>query len=108
MSSNRSLEPSALSLSDLPWQVKYSTDRCTLCGQCTAVCPVQAIELAVFRKRTLKISIRRQADQVTEQGVFTESGRKRMWPMPASVAPCVPWYAPMMPSIRKRTPGWTG
>jgi glutamate synthase (NADPH/NADH) large chain len=70
MSSNRSLEPSALSLNDLPWQVKYSNDRCTLCGQCTAVCPVKAIELGVFRKRTLKPSIRRQADQGVAQNVF--------------------------------------
>ncbi|MCP4022131.1 MAG: 4Fe-4S dicluster domain-containing protein [Desulfobacteraceae bacterium] len=57
MSSNRSLEPSALSLNDLPWQVKLSRKRCTLCGQCTAVCPVGAIELCVFRKRTIKASI---------------------------------------------------
>ncbi|MCG8563873.1 MAG: 4Fe-4S binding protein, partial [Desulfobacterales bacterium] len=57
MSSNRSLEPSALSLKDLPWQIEYNNDRCTLCGQCTAVCPVHAIDLGVFRKRNLKTSV---------------------------------------------------
>ncbi|MBF0111534.1 MAG: 4Fe-4S binding protein [Desulfamplus sp.] len=53
MSSNRTIKPSSLSLSDLPWQIEWKKDRCTLCGQCTAVCPVRAIELAVFRKRNI-------------------------------------------------------
>ena len=53
MPSNRPISPSALSLKDLPWQVLWSKERCTLCGQCAAVCPVQAISLDVFRKRTL-------------------------------------------------------
>lgn len=57
MPSDRSLEPSCLSLNDLPWQIQYNSDRCTLCGQCTAVCPVKAIELKVFQKRTIKTSI---------------------------------------------------
>ncbi len=57
MSSNRSLEPSSLSLNDLPWQIRYENDRCTLCGQCTAVCPVKAIELGVFRKRNIRTSV---------------------------------------------------
>ena len=60
MSSNRSLEPSALSLNDLPWQIRYSNDRCTLCGRCTAVCPVQAIELKVFQKRIIKTSVSKE------------------------------------------------
>ncbi len=59
MSTNRSLEPSALSLSDLPWQIRYSNNRCTLCGQCTAVCPVKAIELKVYRKRIIKTSVKK-------------------------------------------------
>jgi len=29
-------------------------DKCTLCGKCTAVCPVSAIELGVFRKRIVE------------------------------------------------------
>ena len=59
MSSNRSLEPSSLSLNDLPWQVNYNNNRCSLCGQCTAVCPVKAIELAVFQKRIIETSIKK-------------------------------------------------
>ncbi|SLM30661.1 Glutamate synthase [Desulfamplus magnetovallimortis] len=57
MSSNRTINPSSLSLSDLPWQINWDKDRCTLCGQCTAVCPMQAIELAVFRKRNIATSM---------------------------------------------------
>ena len=57
MSSNRTITPSSLSLSDLPWQINWKKDRCTLCGQCTAVCPVQAIKLDVFRKRNLDTSL---------------------------------------------------
>ena len=53
MSSNRTINPSSLSLSDLPWQINWNKDRCTLCGQCTAVCPTQAISLSVFRKRNI-------------------------------------------------------
>ncbi|ROQ90265.1 glutamate synthase-related protein [Desulfosoma caldarium] len=47
------ISPSSLSLRDLPWQVHWSLDKCTLCGRCTTVCPVHAIELGVFRKRTV-------------------------------------------------------
>ncbi len=57
MSSNRTITPSSLSLSDLPWRINWKKDRCTLCGQCTAVCPVQAINLDVFRKRNLDTSL---------------------------------------------------
>ncbi|GAB6143030.1 glutamate synthase-related protein [Desulfocicer niacini] len=57
MSSNRTITPSSLSLSDLPWRINWKKDRCTLCGQCTAVCPVQAIKLDVFRKRNLDTSL---------------------------------------------------
>ncbi|MFH1153611.1 MAG: glutamate synthase-related protein [Pseudomonadota bacterium] len=57
MSSNRTLKPSSLSVNDLPWQIHWNKDRCTLCGQCTAVCPVQAIELSVFRKKTVTTSL---------------------------------------------------
>jgi glutamate synthase (NADPH/NADH) large chain len=46
-------------LNDLPWQIEYNNDRCTLCGQCTAVCPVQAIELTVFQKRQIKTSVKK-------------------------------------------------
>jgi glutamate synthase (NADPH) large chain len=54
MSSNTSITPSALSIKDLLWQILWDKEKCTLCGQCTAVCPVQAIELGVFRKRIVE------------------------------------------------------
>jgi glutamate synthase (NADPH/NADH) large chain len=54
MVTNGFIAPSSLSVKDLPWQVHWSRDRCTLCGRCTAVCPVHAIELAVFRKRAVQ------------------------------------------------------
>ncbi|QJT08980.1 glutamate synthase-related protein [Oceanidesulfovibrio marinus] len=53
MQSNAGLTPSTLSLKDLPWQIDWDIHTCTLCGRCTAVCPVNAIELGVFRKREL-------------------------------------------------------
>ena len=57
MSSNGKIVPSTLSVKDLPWQVCWHKDRCTLCGRCTAVCPVNAIELGVHRKRVLKTAM---------------------------------------------------
>ena len=57
MPSNRPIEPSTLSVKDLPWQILWSKDKCTLCGSCTAVCPVNAIELGTFRKRRLHVSL---------------------------------------------------
>ncbi|MBW2368395.1 MAG: 4Fe-4S binding protein [Deltaproteobacteria bacterium] len=49
----RPITPATLSIKDLPWQILWHKDKCTLCGQCTAVCPVNAIELGVFRKRNV-------------------------------------------------------
>jgi glutamate synthase (NADPH/NADH) large chain len=54
---NRPISPSTLSIKDLLWQVAWHKDKCTLCGRCTAVCPVSAIELGVFRKRTLNTDL---------------------------------------------------
>ncbi|MBA3028586.1 MAG: 4Fe-4S dicluster domain-containing protein, partial [Desulfobacteraceae bacterium] len=53
MLSNRPVTPSTLSIKDLPRQISWDKDKCTLCGRCTAVCPVHAIELGLFRKRML-------------------------------------------------------
>lgn len=55
MLSNGSIVPSSLSVKDLPWQIHWEKDKCTLCGRCTAVCPVHAIELGVHRKRIVQI-----------------------------------------------------
>lgn len=57
MQPDRSITPSTLSVKDLPWQIFWSKDKCTLCGKCTAVCPVNAIELGVFRKRQVAVSL---------------------------------------------------
>ncbi len=55
MPSNEKIVPSSLSIKDLPWQIAWSQDKCTLCGRCTTVCPVHAIELGVFRKRMVDV-----------------------------------------------------
>ncbi|MFW6428755.1 MAG: glutamate synthase-related protein [Desulfosalsimonas sp.] len=57
MQADAKITPSTLSLKDLPWQIAWDMDKCTLCGRCTAVCPVNAIEPAVFRKRSLDAGI---------------------------------------------------
>jgi glutamate synthase (NADPH/NADH) large chain len=54
---DRPIAPSTLSVKDLPWQIEWRKDKCTLCGRCTAVCPVNAIELGVFRKRAVSASL---------------------------------------------------
>ncbi len=54
MQSERPMTPWTLSVKDLPWQILGDKEECTLCGKCTAVCPVNAIELGVFRKRSVK------------------------------------------------------
>ncbi len=54
MLSNRPITPSTLSVKDLPWQILWDKEKCYLCGQCKAVCPVNAIELGVFRKRFIE------------------------------------------------------
>jgi glutamate synthase (NADPH/NADH) large chain len=57
MESVGSINPSTLSVKDLPWQIMWNKDKCALCGHCTTVCPVRAIELGVHRKRVLQVSI---------------------------------------------------
>ncbi|MFP4325146.1 MAG: glutamate synthase-related protein [Desulfonatronovibrio sp.] len=56
MPANTAITPSTLSRRDLPWQIKWDKHTCTLCGRCTAICPVNAIELGVFRKREISVS----------------------------------------------------
>ncbi len=57
MLSDRTITPSTLSTKDLLWQIRWNNERCTLCGSCTSVCPVNAIELGVFRKRNITASL---------------------------------------------------
>lgn len=40
-----------LTLQDFPYIIQWREDRCTRCGRCTAVCPQQAVEPAVFARR---------------------------------------------------------
>ncbi|OPY84182.1 MAG: Glutamate synthase (NADPH) large chain [Smithella sp. PtaU1.Bin162] len=56
MESMGCITPSKLSIKDLPWQILWNKEKCTLCGQCTSVCPVQAIELGVHRKRSVQVT----------------------------------------------------
>ena len=57
MESMAAISPSTLSIQDLHWQILWDKDKCTLCGRCTAVCPVQAIELGVHRKRIIDVPV---------------------------------------------------
>jgi glutamate synthase (NADPH/NADH) large chain len=54
---DRAITPSTLSVKDLHWQIDWNKEKCTLCGRCAAVCPVHAIGLGVFRKRTVTASL---------------------------------------------------
>ncbi len=54
MQSDRPITPSTLSVNDLPWRIDWDKSSCTLCGRCAAVCPVNAVELGVHRKREIK------------------------------------------------------
>ncbi|MFO7962832.1 MAG: glutamate synthase-related protein [Desulfobacterales bacterium] len=54
---NSPITPSTLSVKDLPWQILWNKEKCTLCGKCTAVCPVRAIEPGVFRKRIVEPAV---------------------------------------------------
>jgi len=42
-----------LSVKEFPYIIRWRDDRCTRCGQCTAVCPVKAIEPTVKVNRTV-------------------------------------------------------
>jgi glutamate synthase (NADPH/NADH) large chain len=57
MESMGCITPSTLSTKDLPWRILWSKEKCTLCGSCTAVCPIRAIELGVHRKRIVNVAI---------------------------------------------------
>ncbi|MFV0437588.1 MAG: glutamate synthase-related protein [Desulfopila sp.] len=67
-----SVTPSSLTYADLPWIIQHREDRCTLCGQCTAVCPKEAIQLTYRRVRVPKLDIlsnKRGSDYKTFTGI---------------------------------------
>ncbi|EGB13982.1 ferredoxin-dependent glutamate synthase [Pseudodesulfovibrio mercurii] len=70
MLAERPITPSTLSRKDLPWQIKWDINTCTKCGRCTSVCPVNAIELGVFRKRDVKPPMGLSAKPTTEFSTF--------------------------------------
>lgn len=43
-----------LMLQEFPYIIRWREDRCTRCGQCTAVCPVKAIEPSVVSQKIVK------------------------------------------------------
>lgn len=67
-----SVTPSSITPIDLPWIIEHREDRCTLCGQCTAVCPKGAISLAYKRQRMPKLDVmskKRGSDYRTFTGI---------------------------------------
>jgi glutamate synthase (NADPH/NADH) large chain len=67
---DRPITPSTLSVKDLHWQVDWNKKKCTLCGRCTAVCPVHAIGLGVFRKRKVFTSLDSSQPPANEYQVY--------------------------------------
>ncbi len=64
------IQPSSLSVKDLPWQIYWDKEKCTLCGRCTAVCPVRAIEMGVFRKRLVTVDVNDRSAASNVYGVY--------------------------------------
>ncbi|MFN2368606.1 MAG: glutamate synthase-related protein [Desulfurivibrionaceae bacterium] len=74
-------DPGSLTAHDLPWIVNHREDRCTLCGRCAAICPVNTLKLSYMRKRMPKIvlsSIERGSSFKTFVGIRqnTDIGRR--------------------------------
>ncbi len=51
------VEPGSLTYHDLPWIIQHREDRCTLCGQCTAVCPKECLHLTYRRQRMPNLEV---------------------------------------------------
>jgi glutamate synthase (NADPH/NADH) large chain len=57
MESVGKMHPSTLNQKDLLWHILWDKAKCTLCGKCTSVCPMRAIELGVHRKREINVPV---------------------------------------------------
>ena len=76
-----SVTPSSLTPSDLPWIIEHREERCTLCGNCTAVCPKGAIRLAHMRKRLPKLDVfskKRGNEYRTFTGIRQETEQSKL------------------------------
>ena len=51
------IEPGGLTYHDLPWVIQHREDRCTLCGQCTSVCPKECLHLTYRRQRMPNLEV---------------------------------------------------
>ena len=102
------IKPSSLSVKDLPWQIHWDKEKCTLCGRCTSVCPVRAIELGVFRKRIVNVDVNdRSAASNVHTVYYGIKQQTDVAPGRASDAPCAIWFAPIAPSILFARMKWT-
>ncbi|NDV23064.1 glutamate synthase-related protein [Desulfovibrio sp. JC022] len=70
MLTERPITPSTLGVKDLNWQIEWDKDLCTQCGRCTSVCPVNAIELGVHRKREIKTPASLMKKAENEYSIF--------------------------------------
>ncbi len=70
MFTDGTLEPSQLSRKDLPWQIAWDQDKCSLCGRCSAICPVRALAPGVFRRRVVQDGFGLQSAPVNAYQVF--------------------------------------
>ena len=70
------IAPSSLTYIDFPWIIEHREDRCTLCGNCTSVCPKEAIHLTYRRQRMPKLDVlgkRRGNEYRTFTGIRQET-----------------------------------
>ncbi|HBH30701.1 MAG TPA: glutamate synthase, partial [Desulfofustis sp.] len=49
--------PGSLTYLDCPWIIQHREDRCTLCGQCAAVCPKECLYLGYRRQRIPQLEV---------------------------------------------------